>query len=366
MYIQINTKELQQVVHIISRFSERKLTTLPVLSCIIFIAEKNNITLQATNLEVGAELTLDGVVKTNGTVAVPAIILKETISTLSSSGTVTLECTNQTLKIISENGTSAIKTLSPEDFPNPPSPEEKKTNTTVSGVVLKNLITSVMSYASTSTVRPELSSVLLKAQGGTITAVATDSFRLAEKKVSVTNQVHPFSILIPAKNLQSIIDTIPDTDVQIIADDHQCSLVWEGGRVTTRLVAAEYPDYIQIIPKTFVVNATVLKRDFESSLKRTAVFSDTFQKVRLGFSGKKKDLSLSSRNTDVGETEEHLTASIDGEDIELSFNYRYLQAPLSSFPHESITLSSSGIGRPLVIKSVGDNSFLYLVMPMNQ
>lgn len=366
MYIQINTKELQQAVNTASRFSEKKLTTLPVLSCIVFIAEKNTITIQATNLEVGVELTLEGLVKTPGTVAIPTTVLKETISTLPSSGTITLQCTNQTLKVLSESGTSTIKTLSPEDFPNPPSPEEKKTNTSIPGNTLKNLITSVVSYASTSTVRPELSSVLLKAQGGTIIAVATDSFRLAEKKASTTTQTNPFSILVPAKNIQSIIDTIPDETVQIIADDHQCSLVWEAGRVTTRLVAAEYPDYVQIIPKTFVTNATVLKKDFESSLKRTAVFSDAFQKVRLGFSVKTKEVTLSSRNNDVGETEEHLSASLDGEDIELSFNHRYLQAPLSAFPHESITLSSSGIGRPLVIKSVGDSSFLYLVMPMNQ
>lgn len=134
----------------------------------------------------------------------------------------------------------------------------------------------------------------------------------------------------------------------------------------SRLVAAEYPDYVQIIPKSFTATATILKKDFESALKRTSIFSDAFQKVRLGFSPKEKHVSLSSRNNDVGETEENIPASVEGEGIELSFNYRYLASPLSSFTSESITLSSSGIGRPLVIRGVGDASFLYLVMPMNQ
>jgi DNA polymerase-3 subunit beta len=75
---------------------------------------------------------------------------------------------------------------------------------------------------------------------------------------------------------------------------------------------------------------------------------------------------VSARNTDVGETKEPISASIEGDDLELSFNVRYLQAPMPLITQESLSLSASGIGRPLVMRGAGEASFLYLVMPMNQ
>jgi len=136
--------------------------------------------------------------------------------------------------------------------------------------------------------------------------------------------------------------------------------------VTTRLVSAQYPDYTQIIPKQFTAEATVLRKDFEAAVRRVSVFSDSFQKVRLGFDIKGKHLVFAARNADVGESSEDLAAATSGEGVELSFNHRYLAAPLPLIGTENLTLSSGGIGRPLVIRGQGDASFLYLVMPMNQ
>jgi DNA polymerase-3 subunit beta len=366
MYITLNKKELIDAVITVSRFSERRSSTLPVLSCIIISAEKEGIRFQATNLETGIDLSVEGSVKKTGTVALPTTIFKEIMSSFTGGGVISLEQVQETVLLSGDGVKSTIKTLSAEDFPIIPSPQEIKTKISLTGNIFRSLISLVAGYASPSTVRPELASVLIKAQGGVITAVATDSFRLAEKKVTIIGTVPQFSILIPAKNALSITETLPDEEINIHADDHQCAFVWKGGRISTRLVAAEYPDYAQIIPKSFINNATVLKKDLEAALKRTAVFSDSFQKIKLGFSTKQKQILLSSRNNDVGETAEGIPAAVDGDDIELSFNHRYLQAPLSSIQNESITLSSSGIGRPLVMRGVGDSSFLYLVMPMNQ
>jgi DNA polymerase-3 subunit beta len=199
-----------------------------------------------------------------------------------------------------------------------------------------------------------------------VKAVATDSFRLAEKKMTVTGTVAPFSILIPAKNAIDIVQTLPEEEVEVLIDEHQCAFSWPGGIVTTRLVTVPYPDYTQIIPKQFVSEATLLRKDFEASLKRASIFSDSFQKVRVSFASGEKKIVFSARNSDVGESSESVPASITGDSIELSFNHRYLAAPLSLISSENLSLSAAGIGRPLIIKGMGDNSFLYLVMPMNQ
>ncbi len=366
MNISIEKKILGEAVGIVSRFAERRGATLPVLGGIAIIATKDSIHFSATNLETGIDLVVEGQVKTAGTLALPASVLKEITTSFSGNGALAIESVGDTALISSGSAKSTIKTLSYEDFPTLSVPESAKTSFMLPGAVLRNLIQSVASCASPSTVRPELASILLSAEGGVVKAVATDSFRLAEKKVSISGKVEPFSMLIPAKNALDIAQTLPDDDIRIQADAHQCSFSFKGGTAVTRLVAASYPDYVQIIPKTSAAEATILKKDFEAALRRATVFTDAFQKVRLGIDTGKKQLILSARNADVGESSESLPVAASGDSIELSFNHRYLQAPIPLITAESLTLSAAGIGRALVIRGQGDSSFLYLVMPMNQ
>jgi len=366
MVITLNKKEFAEIVGMVSRFADRRSATLPSLSGIAIVAGDDGIKVRATNLETGVDIHIEGTIKNPGAIVLPSTILREISSSFSGEGQVTIEHSGDTAIISSGSAKSIMKTLPFEDFPTLPLPENPKTTFSISGTSLKSLITTVAPCASTSTIRPELASILISSEGGVLKAVATDSFRLAEKKLSVKGKVAPFSILIPAKNALDLAQTIPDGEVDVLIGEHQCAVVWEKSTLTTRLVSAAYPDYTQIIPKSFSVEATILRKDFESALRRTAVFSDSFQKVRMGFDVSGKKLALSAHNADVGEAVEPLSASLSGEALELSFNYRYLQTPLPLISSESITLSAGGIGRPLIVKGVGDTSFLYLVMPMNQ
>ena len=101
-------------------------------------------------------------------------------------------------------------------------------------------------------------------------------------------------------------------------------------------------------------------------LKRTTIFSDAFQKIRISFDPKKNIFSFFARNADIGESSETLSARISGSALDLSFNHRYLSAVLALTSAESLSLTAAGIGRPLIIRGVGDTSLLYLVSPMNQ
>ena len=366
MIISLNKKEFSEAVGMVARFAERKTGSLPVLAGIALIAGDDGIKLRATNLETGIDIKVEGTIEDMGVVVIPAQVLRDITSSLSGNGVVKVEHRGDTVTISAGSARSTLKTLPSEDFPILPLPEAPTAKFSLPGAVLSGLISSVAPFASTSTVRPELSSVLISAEGGTLKAVATDSFRLAEKKVSLGGALPPFSLLIPSKNAIDIIQTIPNEEVQVELDEHQCVVIFKNGLVTTRLVAANYPDYAQIIPKSFVSEASIIKKDFETALKRTAVFSDTFQKVRLSFDAGGKKIRLSAQNADIGDSVEEVGGAVSGDSVELSFNHRYLSAPLPIFPSESITLSASGIGRALVMRGSGDSSFLYLVMPMNQ
>jgi len=365
MIIVLDKKEFTDAVTTVSRFSERRSATLPALSGIALIANSEGISLRATNLETAIQLMVAGSVSKEGGVALPAQTLRDITSSFSGGGTCKLEHSGETVTITSGQAKSTIKTLPFDDFPTLPTPEAK-TTLTLPGVLLRSLVTTVGLCASPSTVRPELASVLLCAEGGSLKAVATDSFRLAEKKISIEKSVVPFSILIPAKNALDVVQTIPDEDIELTIDEHLCAFSWKTGTLTTRLVALSYPDYGQIIPKSFSATARVLRKDFESALRRASVFSDSFQKVKLAIDVDAKKLLFSARNSDIGESSEETPAQVSGESVELSFNHRYLQTPLPLITAESISVSSAGIGRPLVIQGEGDSSFLYLVMPMNQ
>lgn len=366
MIISLEKKNFSKAIHTVARFADRKSGTLPALSSVLIIANDEGIKMRATNLETGIDLKLEGTMKSAGVVAVPAAILQQVAGTLSQEGSVTLEHTGDLVFIESGTGKSSIRTVSYDDFPSIPFPENPKNRIILHGVLLKNLFTSIASCASTSTVRPELSSIYLSIEGGVLTAVATDSFRLAEKKIPLSSKGAQGKFLIPAKNALEIAQALPDDDVIVSFDEHQCAFVSPEGMLVSRLTNATYPDYRQIVPKESVVEATVLRKDFENALKRTTIFADAFQKVRLNIDAKKNILSLFAKNSDIGESSETVSARVSGSSLELSFNHRYLSAALALTSAESISLTAAGIGRPLLIRGVSDTSLLYLVSPMNQ
>lgn len=366
MILTIEKKKFIEAVHTVSRFAEKGASTLPVLSSILILSGNEGIKFRATNLETGIDFKISGTHVGDGVCAIPARILEQIASSLFGDGEVTLEQSGETILLSSGATRSIIKTVPYADFPIIPIPESPKGRVVLSGVLIKNLFTAIASCASTSTVRPELASLYLSIEGGNCTAVATDSFRLAEKKIALSNKGTQSKLLIPAKNAIDVAQALPDEEVIITFDDHQCAFISEQGMVTTRLTAAVYPDYRQIIPKESVAEAIILRRDLETALKRATVFSDSFQKIKLSFDPKKKSLTLFSRNADVGESTEPIVGQVTGSAIELSFNHRYLMAYFSLSQAESISLTASGIGRPLLMRGTGDASLLYLVMPMNQ
>ncbi len=366
MQISIEKKKFSEAVYIAARFAERKSGTLPALSSILLIAGDDGIKLRATNLETGIDLKIEGEHKSDGVVAIPATLLQQIAGSLTQDGTVALEHSGDVVTLSSGMGKSTIKTVPYDDFPSIPFPENPKNRIVLPGVLLKNLFTSIASCASTSTVRPELASIYLSIEGGVMTAVATDSFRLAEKKVPLTNKGTQGKLLIPAKNALDIAQALPDDEIIMSFDEHQCAFVSTSGMMVSRLTNAVYPDYRQIIPKESVVEAIVLRKDFETALKRTTIFSDAFQKVKVSFDPKKHTFSFFARNSDIGEATETLSAQVSGSALDLSFNHRYLAAVLSLTTAESLSVVAAGIGRPLIIKGVGDTSLLYLVSPMNQ
>ncbi len=360
------TKEkLLRAVLLTERLTEKK-ESLPILSCIRIECGKDCV-VSATNLEAGIEIIVPGEIMEKGIVAVPASVLSQTIRSISSDK-ITLKVEDNNLLIESKGTKTLIKAISHDDFPKLTlSSKERKVS--LSREHLLHAIGMVSYAASPSMIRPELGSVYISIKSGTITTVATDSFRLAEKKVPASAGKNDAEILLPIKHTSELVYVLEHTDIENIdlsLDDSQMIVEAPGMVYMSRVIDSAFPNYKEIIPKTFNTEATILKSDFTEMLRKARVFSGTDQHIGLHVYPKKKIFSATARSNDVGEMSDSIDAALSGEDMDINFHIGYLSDCLSSIESESITLQFSSIGRPLIIHGVSDASFMYLVMPLNR
>lgn len=340
--------------------------TLPVLSCVLLEAHGKELIIRATNLDLGIEITLPVKVGQQGKIAVPGSILNSFISNVSGN-TVSFEEVSGNLKVTTENNTTVIKSINHEDFPTIPHLEGGKTLKINAKDLIKG-IKSVWYSSATSSMKPELSSIYIYSDDDGLLFVATDSFRLAEKRIKTKNAKEVGSILIPVKNIPEIIRILDgyEGDVDITLGKNQISFTHNGVYLTSRVVDGVFPDYKQIIPKEFATSVVVLKQDLVNAFKLATIFSDKFNKLSFKVRPKEKIFELSTKNADVGENTNKLEGVCEGADLDINFNYRYITDSLQSIESDSVILEFSGLMKPLVMRGATDKSFTYLVMSMNK
>lgn len=339
---------------------------LPVLSCILLEAKDNKLILKATNLDLGIEITINAEVEEDGFVAIPGVVLKSLVSNINDDK-VTLEVKQDNLLIKGRANTTTIKAQSSDDFPSIPKIKGEKKTTLDSQKLTKGL-RSVWYSASISNIKPELSSVCINLDEDFIYFIATDSFRLAETKISVNSKVKIENILIPFRNIPEIIKIFEDIEgeIELEISKNQIAFIYKNIYLTSRVVEGSFPDYKQLIPKEFTTEAVVLLEDFIKTFRLINIFSDKFNQVNFNIKPKDKVFEITSKSDEVGETQNNLSASLSGEDLVLSFNYKYITDAFQSINTDSVVLQFNGLGKPMIIRGVSDNQFLYLVMPMNK
>lgn len=368
MKLKCSKEKLNNFISLADKITSKN-TTLPVLSLVLLITENNVLKIRSTNLDIGVEFEVPAIIESNGIVAVPGNILNNTLSCLPKSQNLTLELVGENLKISTKNNTVVIKTQPYEDFPTLPK-IQKGTSLNIKSDKIINGIKSVWYSASVSDIKPEISSVFIYSTNeGVLMFASTDSFRLGEKKI-LNKGVNIFNgIIIPFKNINDIIRIFEsvDKDINIIFNKNQISFSCDGVYLTSRIINGVFPDYKQIIPKEEEkeTEVIVLKQDIIDSLKLINIFSDKFNKVNIKIDSKNKIFQLNSKN-DFGENVTNVKATISGDNIDMNFNYKYITDCFQSITSDSIFMRFSGESKPMVIGGVGDNSFTYLVMPINK
>ena len=342
--------------------------TLPILGCVLLIVKNNILTLRSTNLELGIEVSIQIKSEEDGIVAIPGHIFYNTIQNTQDS-IINIETQKNTVIIKTKHSKTILNTQSYNDFPSLPKIQNSAVYKLKSENIIKG-IESVIYSASNSVIKPELSSVYVYEDDGKLFFVATDSFRLAEKVIQIKNKNKlGKSFLLPLRNaveVLRILNQIIDLDVIVNIDNNQISFECNNIFVISRIIDGVFPDYKQIIPKDHVTEVIVLKQDLLNLFKKINIFSDKFGQISIDAQPKKKIFTINTCNNTIGKTSDNIDAVIKGEDLTMSFNYRYIYDCLNSIRSDSVKLLFTGIGKPLIIKGVSDESFVYLVMPMNK
>lgn len=372
-------EKLKEGINTVERISEKSLT-LPILNNVLISTEKNFLNLTTTDLEVG--INWWSLVKTEkgGKIAVPARILSNFVNFLPNKP-VELEVKDLTLKIKCDDYQTSIKGFNPEDFPIIPKVISNEKIVIKSQVFCQNL-SRVVDVASFSSTKPEISGIYFLFQKNLIIMAATDSFRLGETRIFLESSKNSLtkdcSLILPQKAAKEIINILggENGDLTICFSPNQ--ILFETGltetshpkiQLVSRLIEGEYPNYQEIIPKKSETKIQVSLSEIINQIKLSSLFSSKINEVKLKVDPKKNQLNIFSQNPDVGEYDSFLNAKIDGKPLEVSFNHRFLldgllNIGLGKEKEIEIILELNGSDKPGVIKAKGDESYLYLAMPI--
>jgi DNA polymerase-3 subunit beta len=343
--------------------------TLPVLSCILCTATTDGrVVFRATNLHTGVEISIPAKVTTPGVCALPGSYFYQVLSGISEEEVILCETEGEVFHIQTKKTRTKLKTLPYDDFPELPKKNNNEGEVIIPVKDFINGIKSVVFAGSNSDIKPELSSIYIYGKDKQLCFVATDAFRLAEKKIPFKHSDNIDSFLLPIKNAQDILKILSESDesIKLFVNDHQIYIELQNIFITAQLTNGNFPDYIKIIPTEHNTQVIILKNDLVQVLRTLPLFSNHYHHVHMGVHPVEHTVFFEAENTLVGEIHTSIDAVISGAEIETGLNARYIQDVLGNINSDSLYFEWIDARKPLIIRGQHDTSFLYLVMPMNR
>ncbi|RLC39479.1 MAG: DNA polymerase III subunit beta [Candidatus Nealsonbacteria bacterium] len=318
------------------------------------------------------EVKLTSQVK-EGKVTVPANLITN-LSSLIFPEKITLKEENQNLLLLTENKNILIQGQSVEEYPIIPKVEKEIPYKLPVGKLIEGL-QQVIDIPSPSQIRPEISGVYFSIKKQKLKIVATDSFRLGEKTIDLKEEVKKESNFIltqeAARELLNILSYKKEGEIICYPNPNQVlfELLMEETshpqiNLMSRLIEGEYPKYQEIIPKKSTVKIQIEKEGLANQIKEAGLFSGKILEVKLTSQVKEGKLKIFSQSSDIGRSETYLPAQIEGEELEISFNYKFLLDGLNNIKSSEVILELSGEEGPALLRPVGDESYIYILMPI--
>ncbi|MFO7918228.1 MAG: DNA polymerase III subunit beta [Anaerolineae bacterium] len=350
-------------------------STLPVLSNILMSTDASRLKLSATDLELGINCWIGAQVEQEGAVTVPARLLSDFVNSLPP-GPMELELVSrtQTLNLKSGRFEANIKGIDAQEFPRVEVPEEDDA-VSIAPDLLRRMVEQVAFAAATDESRPVLTGVLMDIAGQDLTFAAADGYRLSVSSTVLENEVEgEMSLIVPARALQELrrVSAEQEEPIEMIvsADRNQVFFKLENVHLVSQLVEGTFPDYQQIIPSDHNTRVILGTADFLKAVRMAFIFArDAANIVRFQVvpneSADAGRLIISATSAEHGDNVSELDVNVEGEPIEVAFNARYCIDALSIMDTAQVSLETSDSSSPGVLKPVGGEDFVHIIMPMH-
>ncbi|UCG39621.1 MAG: DNA polymerase III subunit beta [bacterium] len=366
----VNREEFLQGLSRVQNIVERK-NTVPILSNVLIDGTGDRLRMLATDMEVGVSGFVAASIKGKGAITLSARKLFEIIKELPPESKITLQVKDNNLSEIT-SGTSSfeLKGLPAEDYPNLPAYEEGGFLTLNAGN-FRDMIKKTIYAASTDETRYNLTGILFEMEEkegkGVLRLVATDGHRLAMVEKQALGNIRPGeSVVIPRKSLNEVRRLLEEGDDEMVEVDFQKQHgVFRRDSVvlTTRLIDMSFPNYSQVVPEGGGPTAQVDREAMIHAIRRVSLLSsERSRAIRFSFGG--SSLTIHINNPDLGTATETVPMKYAGEDMEVTFNARYMLDTLTSMDSETIQVGLKDELSPCTISPKGEEDYLAVIMPM--
>ena len=369
------TKEkLSKALSLVAGVANKSIN-LPILGNILIKAEIQKVELIANNLELAIIASLSAKTEVPGVFTVPARTLFDFVALLPDEN-IEVELKENELSVTCGKSTTKIKGTPAEEFPVVPNLEVGK-GFAVGTANLKRGLTQVLPAVAKNDIRPELSGVCFNFNSeyyNGLVMAATDSYRLAEKKLALASGTENIRFIMPGRTAQELSHVLTlseggesEPNVRILVGENQVAINYDSVQLISRLVDGQYPDYTQIIPKENKTTAVFPTDRLMKEIKAASLFTTTgVNAVSLDLNVSQGTIGVSSTSTQTGEYSSEISAELKGEENSILLNHRYVLDGLNNLGSDITNLQVVSGDSPCMLLPENDKSYLYIVMPIRQ
>jgi DNA polymerase-3 subunit beta len=374
MKVTILQENLAHGLSIVSRAVSPR-STLPVLANVLVATDEGRLRLSATNLELGITCWLGARIDQEGSTTVPARTITDLVNTLPGDQVnLSLDANTQTLNVRSASSNTDIKCIDAQEFPPLPVPNlDEALHINVAD--FKEMIQQVAFAASTDEARPVLMGVLVTVDKDKITMAAADGFRLSVRKAMISSAApKPVSAIIPARALNELARVASDGNetIAMVIPQGRGQVIFrvKDVEVVSQLIDGTFPDYQQIIPRSYKSRTLVSTASLLKACKQAEIFAregSNVARLDIKASGdlEPSEIEISATSEETGSNETIVEATVDGVGLLIAFNVKFLREVLEVVKSPNVAIETSAPNAPGVIKTVGDDDFIHVIMPMH-
>ena len=373
MKVTVLQENLSRGLNTVSRAVSPR-STLPVLANVLIATDEGRLRLSATNLEMGITCWIPARIEQEGSTTVPARTFGDLINTLPGDQVkLLLDTQIQSLHVQGGASNNDIKCIDAQEFPPLPVPDMAGA-IQLNVVDFKEMIHQVAFAASTDEARPVLMGVLMVVDKDKVTMAAADGFRLSVRKAVLSSPAaHPLNAVIPARALNELARIAGDGEemIHMVVPKGRGQVVFriKDVELVSQLIDGTFPDYQQIIPRSYKSRTLVSTASLLKACKQAEIFAREGSNVaRLDIksaNGGSGEVEISAMSEETGRNETIVEATVEGGSVLIAFNVKFLREVLEIIKSPNVALETAAANAPGVVRPVGDDDFLHVIMPMH-